>query len=80
MGGGRCSAWQNPGGGGGGGCATEGTKALSDRILRRVEAAPEEKRRVGGDMDQYLLIPRRPMDRRLARILLRIAKRLAVRN
>ena len=46
-------AWQGPGGGGGGGCATEGTKALSDRIRRRVEAAPEEKRRVEGDMDQY---------------------------
>ena len=55
-------------------------KALSDRIRRRVGAAPEEKRRVEDDMDQYLLIPRRRMDRRLAPILLRVAKRLAARN
>ena len=80
MGGGRCSAWQGPGGGGRGVRNRGNEKALSDTIRRRVGAAPEEKRRVEDDMDQCLLIPRRRMDRRLALMLLPVAKRLAVRN
>ena len=58
----------------------ENEKALSDRIRRKVGAAPEEKRRAEDDMDQYLLKRRRRMDRRLAPVLLRVAKRLASRN